>query len=91
MYADDAAYISSPVKGLQHTIDVMGGLYSAEGLLVNTTKTEIMCHRVTNTAPHNKILLNGEPLKEENKFFFIWHPSSQPIAELITKSRTGRG
>ena len=41
-YADDAAFPSLTADRLQHSLDVMSEIYLCAGLIVNTTKTEIL-------------------------------------------------
>ena len=42
MYADDAAFPSHTADGLQRSLDVMSETYLRTGLIINTTKTEIL-------------------------------------------------
>ena len=41
-YADDAAFPSLTIDGLQHSLDIMSETYLRAGLIINTTKTEIL-------------------------------------------------
>ena len=41
-YADDAAFPSLTAEGLQRSLDVMSETYLRAGLIINTTKTEIL-------------------------------------------------
>ena len=44
-YADDAAYTAPTCISLQNSIDIYVSSYSAAGLQVNASKTEILCCR----------------------------------------------
>ena len=41
-YANDAAFPSLTVDGLQRSIDVISETYLCAGLMINTTKTELL-------------------------------------------------
>ena len=43
-YADDAAFPSLTADGLQCSLDVISETYLRAGLIINTTKTEILSH-----------------------------------------------
>ena len=46
-YADDAAFLSHTADGLQRSLDVMSETYIRAGLMINTTKTEILHYTIT--------------------------------------------
>ena len=67
-YADDAAFPSLTADGLQRSLDVMSEAYLRSGLIINTTKTEIL-RTPSPDAPTFSI--NGNQLKNSENFTYL--------------------
>ena len=67
-YADDAAFPSHTADGLQRSLDVMSETYLRAGLMINTTKTEIL-HTPSPDAPTFSI--SGNQLKNFENFTYL--------------------
>ena len=67
-YADDAAFPSHTADGLQRSLDVMSETYLRAGLIINTTKTEIL------STPSPDVLtfsISGNQLKNSENFTYL--------------------
>ena len=75
-YADDAAFPSHTAEGLQRSLDVMSETYLRAGLIINTTKTEIL----STPSPDATIfcISGNQPKNSEN------HTSTQISNFLVT-------
>ena len=67
-YADDAAFPSHTADGLQHSLDVMSETYLRAGLIINTTKTEILS---TKSPDAPTFSISGNRLKKLRKFYLL--------------------
>ena len=67
-YADDAAFPSLTADGLQCSLDVMSEAYLRAGLIINTTKTEILSAS-SSDAPTFSI--SGNQLKNFENFTYL--------------------
>ena len=67
-YADDAAIPSDTADGLQRSLDVMSETYLRAGLIINTTKTEIL-RTPSPDAPTYSI--RGNQLKNSENFTYL--------------------
>ena len=67
-YADDAAFPSLTADRLQRSLDVMSETYLRAGLLINTTKTEILS-ALSPDAPISFII--GNQLKNSENFTYL--------------------
>ena len=67
-YADDAAFPSLTADGLQRSPDVMSETYLRAGLIINTTKTEILS-TLSPDAPTFSI--SGNQLKNSENFTYL--------------------
>ena len=67
-YADDAAFHSHTADGLQRSLDVMSDTYLRAGLIINTTKTEIL-NTPSPYAPTFSI--SGNQLKNSENFTYL--------------------
>ena len=67
-YADDAAFPSHTADGLQRSLDVMSETYLRAGLIMNTTKTEIL-RTPSPDAPTFSI--SGNQLKNSENFTYL--------------------
>ena len=64
-YADDAAFPSLIADGLQRSLDVVSETYLCAGLMINTTKTEILS---TSSPDAPTFSINGNQLKNSENF-----------------------
>ena len=67
-YADDAAFPSHTADGLQRSLDVMSETYLRAGLIINTTKTEIL-RTPSSDAPTFSI--SGNQLNNSETFTYL--------------------
>ena len=67
-YADDAAFPSLTADGLQRILDVMSESYLRAGLMINTTKTEILS---TSSPDAPTFSINGNQLKNSENFTYL--------------------
>ena len=67
-YADDAAFPSLTADGLQRSLDVMSKTYLREGLIINTTKTEILS---TSSPDAPTFSISGNQLKNSENFTYL--------------------
>ena len=67
-YTDDVAFPCLTADGLQHSLDVMSETYLCAGLIINTTKTEII-----STSSHDAptFSINGNQLKNSENFTYL--------------------
>ena len=67
-YADDAAFHSLTADGLQRRLDVMSETYLRVGLMINTTKTEILS---TSSPDAPTFSINGNQLKNPENLTYL--------------------
>ena len=67
-YADDAAFPSLTADGLHCKIDVMSEAYHRAGLMINTTKTEILS---TSSPDAPTFFISGNQLKNSENFTYM--------------------
>ena len=67
-YADDAAFPSLTAEGLQRSLDVMSESYLRAGLIINTTKTEILS---TSSPDAPTCSISGNQLKNSEYFTYL--------------------
>ena len=67
-YADDAAFPSHTAVGLQRSLDVMSETYLRAGLIINTTKTEILS---TQSPDAQTFSISGNQLKNSENFTYF--------------------
>ena len=67
-YADDAAFPSHTADGLQRSLDVMSETYLRAGLIINTTKTEILS---TPSPGAPTFAISGNQLKNCENFTYL--------------------
>ena len=67
-YADDAAFPSLTADGLQRSLDVNSEAYLHSGLIINTTKTEILS---TSSPDAPTFSINGNQLKNSENFTYL--------------------
>ena len=67
-YADDAALPCFTADGLQRSLDVMSEAYLRAGLIINTTKTEILS---TPSPDAPTFYINGDQLKNSENFTYL--------------------
>ena len=67
-YADDAAFPSHTADGLQRSLDVMSETYLRAGLIINTTKTEILS---TPSPDSPTFSISGNQLKNSENFTYL--------------------
>ena len=67
-YADDAAFLSHTADGPQRSLDVMSETYLHAGLIINTTKTEILS---TSSPDAPTISISGNQLKNSVNFTYL--------------------
>ena len=67
-YADDAAFPSLTADGLQRSLDVMSETYLHAGLIINTTKTEILS---TSSPDAPTFFISGNQLKNYENFAYL--------------------
>ena len=67
-YADDAAFPSHTADGLQRSLDVMSEAYLRAGLIINTTKTEILS---TPSPDAPTFSISGYQLKNSENFTYL--------------------
>ena len=67
-YADDAAFPCLTADRLQRILDVMSETYLCAGLIINTTKTEILS---TSSPDAPTFSLNGNQLKYSENFTYL--------------------
>ena len=67
-YADDAAFPCLTADGLQRCLDVMSETYLRAGLIINTTKTEILS---TSSPDAPTFSISGNHLKNSEYFTFL--------------------
>ena len=67
-YADDAAFPSHTDDGLQRSLDVMSETYLRAGLIINTTKTEILS---TPSPDAPTFSISGNQLKNSENFTYL--------------------
>ena len=67
-YADDAAFPSHTADGLQRSLDVMSVTYLRAGLIINTTKTEILS---TPSPDAPTFSISGKQLKNSENFTYL--------------------
>ena len=66
-YADDAALPSLTAVGLQRSLDVMSDSYLRTGLIINTTKTEILS---ASSPDAPTFYISGNQLKNSENFTY---------------------
>lgn len=69
-YADDAAYVSCSPDTMQHTLNLIAGTYNRAGLIINTTKTEVLTMRDPPQDPAT-FSINNEELKNVAHFSYL--------------------
>ena len=74
-YADDAALSSLTADGLQRSLDVMSETYLRAGLIINTTKTEILS---TSSPDAPTFSISGNQLKNYENFTYMGSNLSFP-------------
>ena len=67
-YADDAAFPSLTADGLQCSLDIMSETYIRAGLIINTTKKEILSASLPDA---QTISINGSQLKNSENFTYL--------------------
>ena len=67
-YADDAAFPCLTADRLQRSVDVMFQAYLRAGLIINTTKTEILS---TSSPDALSFSINGNQLKNSENFTYL--------------------
>ena len=67
-YAEDAAFPSLTSDGLQRSLDVMSETYLCAGLIINTTKTEILSISSPDAPTFS---INGNQLKNYENFTYL--------------------
>ena len=67
-YADDAAFPSLTADGLHRSLDVMSETYLRAGLILNTTKTEILSTSSPDTPTFS---ISGDQLKNSENFTYL--------------------
>ena len=67
-YADDANFPSLTADRHQRSLDVMSETYLRVGLIINTTKTEILCASSHDAAT---FLISGNQLKNSENFIYL--------------------
>ena len=67
-YADDAAFPSHTADGLQRSLDVMSETYLRAGLIINTTKTEILS---TSSPDAPTYSISGNQLNNSENFTYL--------------------
>ena len=67
-YADDAAFPCLTADGLQRSLDVMSETYLRAGLIINTTKTEILS---TSSPDAPFFSIGGNQLKNSENFTYL--------------------
>ena len=67
-YTDDAAFPSHTADGLQRSLDVMSESYLRAGLMINTTKTEILS---TSSPDAQTFSISGNQLKNSENFTYL--------------------
>ena len=67
-YADDAAFPSLTADGRQRSLDVMSETYLRAGLIINTTKTEILS---TSSPDAPTFSISGNQLKNSENFTYL--------------------
>ena len=67
-YADDAAFPSLTADGFQRSLDVMSDAYLRAGLIVNTTKSEILS---TSSPDAPTFYISGNLLKNSENFTYL--------------------
>ena len=67
-YTDDVSFPSLTADGLQSCLDVISEIYLHTGLIINTTKTEILSASSTD-AP--TFAISGKPLKNSENFIYL--------------------
>ena len=67
-YADDAAFPCLTADRLQRSLDVMSEAYLCAGLIINTTKTEILS---TSSSDAPNFSINGNQLKNSDNFTYL--------------------
>ena len=67
-YADDAAFPSLTADGFQYSLDVMSETYLCAGLIISTTKTEILSTSSTDAPTFS---ISGNQLKNSETFTYL--------------------
>ena len=67
-YADDAAFPCLTADGLQRSLDIMSETYLRAGLIINTTKTEILS---TSSPDAPTFSINGNRFKNSENFTYL--------------------
>ena len=67
-YADDTAFPNLTADGLQRSLDVMSETYLRAGLIINTTKTDILC---TSSPDAPTFSISGNQLKNTEDFTYL--------------------
>ena len=67
-YADDASFPCLTADGLQHSLYVMSEAYLRAGLIINTTKTEILS---TSSPDAPTFSISGNQLKNSENFTYL--------------------
>ena len=62
-YADDAAILSHSPESMQYTLNRLTSMYKAFGLLVNTSKTEVIVHQTQPDSEMPHFHIDGTELK----------------------------
>mgnify|MGYP000205827250 CR=1 FL=1 len=70
-YADDAALVSHSAGGLQRSLDAVVSTYSRAGLVVNTSKTEVMQQHVVRESPLSSFKVNNTVLRNTRDFVYL--------------------
>ena len=72
-YADDAALVSHSEEGLQRILDAVSAAYNDAGMVINTTKTEVLVQRAGTTEPQRapRLSASGADLSVVDRFTYL--------------------
>ncbi|XP_076067768.1 uncharacterized protein LOC143040574 [Oratosquilla oratoria] len=70
-YDDDAAYPAPNLQFLQRNLDTVNSIYSAGGLVVNASKTEVLSIQQNTAVPIPPFTIGGEDLKTVESFKYL--------------------
>ena len=68
LYTDDAAFPSLTADRLQRSLDIMSEAYLLAGLIINTTKTEILSASSSDSPTFS---ISGNPLEKSENFTYL--------------------